>query len=254
MDLTRPLASLDLETTGTDPATSRVVEVGIVKRYPDGREDSAVWVVNPGVPIPADASRVHGFTDEDVATVPTFASVAVAIAATLAGCDLVGFNLRTFDLPLLRAEFSRCGLAWPCDGARVIDAFVIYRERERRDLSAAVRHYLGREHVGAHGAVADAHATLEIVHAQVARYADLAGLDVAALDAASGGRQPTWASDDGKLRWGVDGRAVWGFGKSAGKPVASDRGFASWVLRNDFAADVKALVTRVLNGEDVRKA
>ena len=254
MDLTRPLASLDLETTGTDPATSRVVEVGIVKRYPDGREDSAVWVVNPGVPIPADASRVHGFTDEDVATVPTFASVAVAIAATLAGCDLVGFNLRTFDLPLLRAEFSRCGLAWPCDGARVIDAFVIYRERERRDLSAAVRHYLGREHVGAHGAVADARATLEIVHAQVARYADLAGLDVAALDAASGGRQPTWASDDGKLRWGVDGRAVWGFGKSAGKPVASDRGFASWVLRNDFAADVKALVTRVLNGEDVRKA
>ena len=254
MDLTRPLASLDLETTGTDPATSRVVEVGIVKRYPDGREDSAVWVVNPGVPIPADASRVHGFTDEDVATVPTFASVAVAIAATLAGCDLVGFNLRTFDLPLLRAEFSRCGLAWPCDGARVIDAFVIYRERERRDLSAAVRHYLGREHVGAHGAVADAHATLEIVHAQVARYADLAGLDVAALDAASSGRQPTWASDDGKLRWGVDGRAVWGFGKSAGKPVASDRGFASWVLRNDFAADVKALVTRVLNGEDVRKA
>ena len=254
MDLTRPLASLDLETTGTDPATSRVVEVGIVKRYPDGREDSAVWVVNPGVPIPADASRVHGFTDEDVATVPTFASVAVAIAATLAGCDLVGFNLRTFDLPLLRAEFSRCGLAWPCDGARVIDAFVIYRERERRDLSAAVRHYLGREHVGAHGAVADAHATLEIVHAQVARYADLAGLDVAALDAASGGRQPTWASDDGKLRWGVDGRAVGGFGKSAGKPGASDRGFASWVLRNDFAADVKALVTRVLKGEDVRKA
>ena len=213
-----------------------------------------MWVVNPGVPIPADASRVHGFTDEDVATVPTFASVAVAIAATLAGCDLVGFNLRTFDLPLLRAEFSRCGLAWPCDGARVIDAFVIYREHERRDLASAVRFYCGREHVGAHGAAADAHATLEIVHAQVARYADLAGLDVAALDAASGGRQTTWASDDGKLRWGVDGRAVWGFGKSAGKPVASDRGFASWVLRNDFAADVKALVTRVLNGEDVRKA
>jgi DNA polymerase-3 subunit epsilon len=254
MDLTRPLASLDLETTGTDPATSRVVEVGIVKRYPDGREDSAVWVVNPGVPIPADASRVHGFTDEDVATVPTFASVAVAIAATLAGCDLVGFNLRTFDLPLLRAEFSRCGLAWPCDGARVIDAFVIYREHERRDLASAVRFYCGREHVGAHGAVADAHAALDVALAQVDRYPDLAGLDVAALDVASGGRQPTWASDDGKLRWGDDGRVVWGFGKNAGKPVASDRGFASWVLRNDFAADVKALVTRVLNGEDVRKA
>ena len=254
MNLTRPLASLDLETTGTDPATSRVVEVGVVKRYPDGGERVISWRINPGVPIPTDASVIHSITDADVATYPPFADVAEDIAATLAGCDLVGFNLRAFDLPLLRAEFARCGVAWPCDGAHVIDAFTIYRERERRDLPAAVRHYLGREHVGAHGAVADARATLEIVHAQVARYADLAGLDVAALDLASGGRQPTWATDDGKVRWGVDGRAVWGFGKLAGKPVASDRGFAAWVMRNDFADDVKALVARVLNGEDVRRA
>ncbi len=253
MELKRPLASLDLETTGTDPATDRIVEVGLVTSYPDGRTDTVRWIVNPGVPIPFGATRIHGFADVHVEYAPPFADVAEHIADALRGCDLVGFNLRAFDLPLLRAEFARCGVAWPCDGARVIDAFVIYRERERRDLPAAVRHYLGREHVGAHGAVADARATLEIVHAQVARYADLAGLDVAALDAASGGRQPTWASDDGKLRWGVDGRAVWGFGKLAGKPVASDRGFASWVLRNDFAADVKALVTRVLAGEDVRK-
>jgi len=251
--LTRPLASLDLETTGTDPATSRVVEVGIVKRFPDGGEDVFRWLVNPEVTIPSESIRVHGYTNEIARIQPPFAAVADDIAATLAGCDLVVFNGRAFDIPLLRAEFARCGVAWPCDEAHVIDAFVIYRERERRDLPAAVRFYLGREHVGAHGAVADARATLEIVHAQVARYADLAGLDVAALDLASGGRQPTWASDDGKLRWGVDGRAVWGFGKLAGKPVASDRGFASWVMRNDFAADVKALVVRVLNGEDVRR-
>ena len=254
MELKRPLVSLDLEATGTDPATDRIVEVGLVTRYPDGRDETLRWVVNPDVPIPADATRVHGITDADIAGELTFAAVAEDVARNLRGCDLVGFNLRAFDLPLLRAEFARCGVAWPCDGAHIIDAFAIYRERERRDLSAAVRHYLGREHVGAHGAVADAHATLEIVHAQVARYADLAGLDVAALDAASGGRQTTWASDDGKLRWGDDGRATWGFGKFAGKPVASDRGFAAWVLRNDFAADVKALVTRVLAGEDVRKA
>ena len=254
MNLTRPLASLDLEATGTDPTTARIIEVGIVKRYPDGRTDTVSWRVSPDVPIPADATRVHGITDADVAGELTFAAVAEDVARNLRDCDLVGFNLRAFDLPLLRAEFARCGVAWPCDGASIIDAFTIYRERERRDLTAAVRHYLGREHVGAHGAVADAHATLEIVHAQVARYADLAGLDVAALDLASGGRQPTWASDDGKVRWGDDGCAVWGFGKLAGKPVASDRGFAAWVMRNDFAADVKALVARVLAGEDVRKA
>ena len=254
MELTRPLVSLDLETTGTDPATARIVEVGLVKQHTDGRADTLCWVVDPEVPIPEEATRVHGLADRHVKSQPPFAAVAERIADALRDCDLVGFNLRAFDLPLLRAEFARCGVAWPCDGARIIDAFAIYRERERRDLSAAVRHYLGREHVGAHGAVADARATLEIVHAQVARYADLAGLDVAALDLASGGRQPTWASDDGKVRWGDDGRATWGFGRLEGKPVASDRGFAAWVLRNDFAADVKALVARVLAGEDVRKA
>lgn len=253
MNLTRPLASLDLETTGTDPATSRVVEVGIVKRLPDGGDHVISWRINPSVPIPPDASAIHGVTDADVAPCPPFAEVADDIAATLAGCDLVVFNGRAFDLPLLRAEFTRCGVAWPCDDAHVIDAFTIYREHERRDLSAAVRFYCGREHVGAHGAVADARATLDVAFAQVARYPDLAGLDVAALDAASGGRQPTWATTDGKVRWGDDGRAVWGFGKLTGKPVASDRGFASWVLRNDFAADVKAIVRRALAGEDVRR-
>ena len=254
MNLTRPLVSLDLEATGTDPATDRIVEVGIVKRYPDGRDDVFRWLVNPEVQIPAESIRVHGYTNEIARIQPLFADVADDIADALRGCDLVGFNLRAFDLPLLRAEFARCGVAWPCNGARVIDAFAIYRERERRDLSAAVRFYLGREHVGAHGAVADARAALDVALAQVDRYADLAGLDVDALDAASGGRLPTWASDDGKVRWGDDGRAVWGFGKNAGKPVASDRGFAAWVLRNNFAADVKALVARALNGEDVRKA
>ena len=253
MNLTRPLVSLDLEATGTDVATSRIVEVGIVKRYPDDCEEVFRWLVNPEVTIPSESIRVHGYTNEIARIQPPFAAVADDIAATLAGCDLVVFNGRAFDLPLLRAEFARCGVAWPCEDAHVIDAFVIYRERERRDLPAAVRFYCEREHVGAHGAVADARATLEIVHAQVARYADLAGLDVAALDLASGGRQPTWASDDGKVRWGDDGRAVWGFGKFAGKPVVSDRGFAAWVMRNDFAADVKAIVARVLNGEDVRR-
>jgi len=253
VNLARPLASLDLETTGTDPTTARIVEVGIVKRFPDGGEDVFRWLVNPEVTIPSESIRVHGYTNEIARIQPPFVAVADDIAATLAGCDLVGFNLRAFDIPLLRAEFARCGVVWPCEDAHVIDAFTIYRERERRDLPAAVRFYCGREHVGAHGAVADARAALDVAFAQVDRYHDLAGLDVAALDAASGGRQPTWATADGKVRWGVDGRAVWGFGKNAGKPVASDRGFAAWVLRNDFAADVKALVARVLNGEDVRR-
>ena len=242
MNLTRPLVSLDLETTGTDPATDRIVEVGLVTRRPDGFTTSTSWRVNPGVPIPADATRVHGITDADVARHPTFAEIANDLARYLRDVDLVGYNLRVLDLPMLRAEFDRCGVAWPCDGARIIDAFVIYRERERRDLAAAVRFYCGREHVGAHGAVADAHAALDVALVQVDRYPDLAAMDLDALDAVSGGRRPDWLTSCGRVRL-ADGVAVWGFGgKFEGKPVASDRGFASWVLRNNFTDEVKRAV------------
>jgi len=133
VNLTRPLVSLDLEATGTDRATARIVEVGIVKRYPDDCEEVFRWLVNPEVTIPSESIRVHGYTNE-IARIQPFAAVADDIAATLAGCDLVVFNGRAFDLPLLRAEFARCGVAWPCEDAHIIDAFVIYRERERRDL------------------------------------------------------------------------------------------------------------------------
>jgi DNA polymerase-3 subunit epsilon len=164
---------------------------------------------------------------------------------------VTGYNLRAFDLPLLRAEFERAGVAWPLDGVPVADSFVLFKERSRYTLSTAVRRYCGRELVGAHGALADAEAALDVLEAQIVLY-DLAGMSLAELDAASGGRRPDWATDCGRIRWDDAGHAVFAFGKANGQRVESNAGFAGWIMRNDFPGDVKDIVGRVLRGERVR--
>lgn len=247
------LASLDLETTGTAPLTDRILEIGIVREEPDGTRTTRRWLVNPGMPIPATASAVHGITDADVADAATFAQAALGVAEFLDGCDLVVFNGRAFDLPLLRAECDRAGLPWPCEGAHIIDVFVIYRERERHTLANATRLYCGRELVGAHGAVADAAATLDVLQGMRLRYDDLPR-DAEGLDAESNPRKPDWASACGRIRWDVEGHLVFAFGRDAGKRVTNARSYASWLLGQTWAPDdVKALLRRVLRNESVRR-
>jgi len=250
--LRRPLVVLDLETTGTSVAEDRIVEIGLVRVDPTGTRTARAWRVNPGRPIPAAATAVHGIGDADVAGAPRFDELAEDLGAELAGVDLAGFNLRAFDLPLLRAEFARAGVAWPCDDAAVVDAFILFRERERHTLDRAVRLYCGREHRGAHRADADAAATLDVLLAQLAAYPDLPR-DVDGLAAASGGRRPDWATECGRLRWNADGELVLGFSKHAGARLCDvDAGFRAWVLKGDFPDDVKALVRRVQRGERPR--
>lgn len=253
LNLTRPLAVIDVEATGTSTEHDRVIELAIVKLFPDtGAVESWSTRVHPGMPIPPESTAVHGITDADVVTARTFEAIALDIAARLEGCDLGGFNLRAFDVPILRAEFERAGLAWPCGDAHLVDAFVVFRDREPRTLSAAVRWYCGRELVGAHGAEADARATLDVILAQVERYPDLPR-DVAALDGASGGRQPDWATELGHLRWNTDGELVIGFGKHKGRLARDmDDGFLGWIRRQDFPSDVKALALAVMRGERPR--
>ena len=254
MNLLRPLVCLDIESTGPRPDVDRIVELALVVLRPDGSRDRHRWLVNPGCPIPADATAVHGYTDAGVSTAPRFEAIAHDVAPLLRGVDLTGYNLRAFDLPILRAEFERAGVAWPCDGARVVDSFVIFRERERHTLSTAVRRYCGRELVGAHGATADAEAALDVLLAQVAAYPDLAATDLAELDVESGGQRPDWATACGKVRWGDDGEAVIAFGKHNGRRLADvERGFLAWVMRSEFPADVKGLVARAMRGERVRR-
>mgnify|MGYP006392296301 CR=1 FL=1 len=255
MKLTRPLVALDLETTGVDPATARIVEVGLVRVEVDGSSPRwpRHWTINPGCAMPPEAVAIHGITDADVFGCPAFADVAAEIAEALTGCDLVVYNGRSLDLPLLRRELALAGVAWPLDGARILDPYVIYRERVRHTLGDAVRLYLDHEHVGAHGAVADAAATLDVMLAQVERYADLAGMDLDALAKACDPRKPHWATEQGHIHWSADGEAVYGFGRHAGKRLADERRYAGWIVGENFPADVKTLCSRAARGESVRR-
>ena len=239
-------AFLDAETTGTDPATDRAVEVCVARLVPGCAPVVRTWRINPGLPIPPAATAVHGITDAMVADCPRFADVAPEVFAALDGAVVVGHNARAYDLPLLRASFARACEPWPCEESEVIDTLSIDRARTRHDLASVVRRWCGREHVGAHGAEADALATLEVLRA-------MAGdATVADLVAESNGNRATAC---GKVLWGDDGVAVWGFGKHRGKPLAHDRAYAVWVMRDakDMPADVRALAARGARGEDVRR-
>ncbi|MFO0799667.1 MAG: 3'-5' exonuclease [Gemmataceae bacterium] len=237
--LTRPLCVVDLETTGTDPATDRVVEVAVLTLTPGGAADLFHSRVNPGRPVPPAATAVHGIGDADVRAAPTFAALAPALARRLAGCDLAGFGVAGFDLPLLCAEFSRAGVPFSLAGRAVLDALAVYRRHEARTLAAAVGFYLGRAHPAAHAAAADAAAAAEVLDAQVGRY----GLPAAPADLHAALVEVDVA---GKFRRGPGGAAVFAFGKHAGRPLAevaaADPGYLAWMLTRPFLDDAHALV------------
>lgn len=237
------MAAIDLETTGTDPSTARVVEVGVV-RVGGGRPPAAFHRrVHPGMPIPKAASAVHGITDADVAAAPAFAVVAPPLAAFLSGCDLAGFGLAGFDLPILTAEFARAGQPFRLAGRSVLDGLSVFRRNEPRNLTAAVRLYLGRDHVGAHGAAADAAAALAVVDAQTGRY----GLPA---DPATWHRW-LWPADVGG-RFGVhQGRLVLAFGKHRGRTLAAvsaaEPGYLRWMLdRLALLDDARSFIEEAL--------
>ncbi len=171
--LTRPLVLLDLETTGLSVVSDRIVELALIRVSPQGDVLERVRRFNPGIPIPPEATAIHGITDEDVAGEPPFAARARSLVELMEPCDLGGFNLRRFDLPLLLAEFKRAAVPFSVQGKRLIDAQVIFHRQEPRDLSAAARFYLGRDHEEAHTALGDIRTTAAVLSAQIQRYPDL---------------------------------------------------------------------------------
>ena len=178
--LDRPLVFLDLETTGLSVSQDRIIELAIIKVMPQGDVLERVRRFNPGMPIPAAATAVHGITDEDLHNEASFAQRARSLADLLDDCDLAGFNVRRFDLPMLVVEFRRAGLSFDLEGRRVVDVQAIFHREERRDLSAAARFYLDREHPEAHSALGDIRTSAAVLYAQLARYdhlpKDLTGL------------------------------------------------------------------------------
>jgi DNA polymerase-3 subunit epsilon len=250
LELDRPLVCFDLETTGTDPATDRIVEISCLRVAPAGDREARTRRINPEQPIPPEATAVHGITDDDVRDAPTFRQVAKALLDWLGDADLAGFNAARFDVPLLEQEFRRCGLELNLARRRVIDAMVIFKRKEPRDLTAAVRFYLDRDHEGAHSAEADVTATLEILEAQVERYEDLPNT-VGELARWTRAARPGAVDPDGKFVW-RNGEAVFAFGKHQGKSLRtvaqSAPDYLRWITSSDFPPEAKELVTAALAG------
>lgn len=168
--LERPLIFFDLETTGLHFKNDRIVELALIKITPQGDVLERVRRFNPGIPIPAEATAVHGITDADIADEAPFCARARALADMMEGCDLAGFNVRRFDIGMLVAEFARCGIRFEMEGRRVVDMQNIFHHEEPRDLSAAARFYLGREHEEAHTALGDIRTSAAVLGAQLQRY------------------------------------------------------------------------------------
>lgn len=253
--LDRPIAFFDLETTGLHVGRDRIVEICVAKVHPDGHREVRTRRVHPGMAIPPGATAIHGIGDADVADCPRFEQIAKGLHAFLHGCDLGGFNVSRFDVPLLSAEFGRAGLTFPDPAARIVDAYAIFASRERRDLAAAVQFYCGRALEGAHSAETDVLATIDVLQGQLARYPDLPD-DVARLAEACRDSAANAIDRDGKFVW-QDGEAVFAFGPHRGLSVravaASDRGFLSWMLRATFADDAKAIAKEALCGRFPRQ-
>ncbi len=246
LHLTRPLAILDLESTGVDPARDRIVEIAVVKLFPEGTRKCFQERVKPPMPIPPCAITVHGITDQDVATSSRFDALAESLGRFRDGTDLAGFGLYNFDLPLLCTEFVRAGRPFRIAGRKVIDVLTIYRRYEPRDLTRAVQYYLNREHREAHSAVSDAEATAEILSRQVLLYD---------LPDTSEELHTTFVEVDVACRFRRDAlrRIVFAFGKHTGQQLRDvarhDRGYLRWMLDQAFLDDVTTLVQRALTGQ-----
>jgi DNA polymerase III subunit epsilon len=249
LKLTRPLVIFDLETTGRDVAKDRVVEISIVKLQPNGEREIKTRRLNPEMPISPEATAVHGIRNEDVALEPTFTKVARSLFDFLKNCDLSGFNVERFDIPMLKHEFQRAGLTFPPSPVAVIDTWRIYMNKEPRNLTAAYRHYCARELEHAHAAEADALAAADILEAQVARYDDLP-TDMNDLHEYC---HQDWIDPDGRIIWrGED--AVLSFGKhrdrSLRQLVTENPDYLDWMLRKgDFSEEVKHIIHDALRGK-----
>ena len=247
LNLKNPLVFFDLETTGTNINSDRIVEICYLKVYPNGNEESKTIRINPGIHIPEAASAVHGIYDADVADCPTFKEVARSVANDIEGCDLAGFNSNRFDIPLLAEEFLRAGVDIDLSRRKFVDVQVIFHKMEQRTLSAAYKFYCGKNLEDAHTAEADTRATYEVLMAQIDRYPEDLKNDVSFLsDFSSFSKNVDFA---GRMVYDDQGVEIFNFGKYKGMPVVEvlkrDPGYYGWILNSDFTLNTKAMLTKI---------
>ncbi len=251
LKLDRPLVFFDLETTGTNIQTDRIVEISVIKISPSGEQVIKTRKINPEMHIPKESSDIHGITDEDVADAPVFKAISKNFYIYLEDCDLGGYNISRFDIPVLIKEFSRAGLQFSTENRRIVDAFNIFCKMAPRTLSGAYKFFCGKELENAHSAEADTLATMEVFAGQLEKYPELPK-NVQGLHEFCDMSDPSWVDASGRFKWRED-EVIVGFGKNSGallKTIAvQNPGFLKWIINSDFQDDVKSIASNALKGE-----
>ncbi|MBC8112499.1 MAG: 3'-5' exonuclease [Verrucomicrobia bacterium] len=256
--LRKPLAFFDLETTGVNIIHDRIVEIAIVKAMPDGSLVTKTHKVNPGVPIPLESSLIHGIYEEDIRDAPTFRQLAKQVVQFLEGCDLAGYNIIKFDVPILVEEFLRADTDFSIDNRRMIDAQRIYHLMEPRTLSAAVRFYCTQELENAHSAEADTLASYHVLNAQIERYEGVAIKDEKGnfytpvkndMDALHEITNAKVVDLAGRFAYNAKGVEVFNFGKHKDKPILevlkNEPSYYEWMMNGEFPLDTKRKLTEI---------
>jgi DNA polymerase III subunit epsilon len=246
LNLTRPICFFDLETTGIDIGKDRIVEISILKVFPNGNKESKTWLVNPTIPIPYETTLVHGITNEKVANEPTFNELSSQVHNLIKDSDLAGFNSDRFDIPLLAEELLRAGVDFDMKNKFSVDIQTIFHKKEERTLAAALKFYTGNSLENAHTAEADTNATYEVLKAQLDRYPDLEN-DMKTLSEFT--TRKKIADFAGMIAFDKDNEEIFTFGKHKGakvnKVLETEPGYFSWIQNADFPLYTKKVLTAI---------
>ena len=246
LKLEKPIVFFELETTGVNIGSDRIVEISILKIYPNGNKESKTWLVNPEIEIPAKVSAIHGITNERVVTEPTFKELAHTVNEMISGCDLAGCNSNRFDIPLLAEELLRAGIDFNMINRKAIDVQVIFHKKEQRTLSAGYKFYCDKDLEDAHSAEADTNATYEILKAQLDQYDDLENSVDALSDFSTHTKRADFA---GFILLDDKEQEIFSFGKYKGRTVREvlkeNPGYNTWIQNADFPLYTKKIFRQI---------
>jgi DNA polymerase-3 subunit epsilon len=255
INLEKPLAIFDLETTGINITSDRIVEIAIIKVHPDGTEERYCQRVNPQMPIPKNISEIHGIYEEDILNEPTFAEIAETVVMFIGESDLAGYNSNKFDIPVLAEELMRVGSTFDISKRKFVDVQNIFHKMEQRTLAAAYQFYCKKDIENAHNALYDAEATWDVLKAQVERYEDLTN-DISFLSEFSKAGNFNLLDFAGRLAIDEDGNAIYNFGKHKGKTIKQvsliEPGYYGWMLDADFPLYTKQCLRKEM--DKIKKA
>ncbi len=246
LQLTKPLAFIDIEATGSNPSTDRIVEIAIIKHLPDGNRTVKRKLINPEIPIPKVVQDIHGISDDMIKDAPVFKQAAHEIKQFLDGCDISCYNAYRLDMPLLMEEFIRAGVEFEMKGRKLVDVQKIFHQMEQRTLAAAYKFYCNKTLDGAHGAEVDAAATAEILQAQVEKYPQLGSTLDSIIKAIGEDNIIDYAR---RFVYDDKGTELFNFGKHKGRPVAdvlkAEPQYYDWMMKGEFPMNTKQKLTEM---------